>query len=194
MRFDNGVVKGGRSENPAGRLGTLAATAARLGLRVTHTWTSPRLTNMRMRERELLGLLKSMGRRTPGGREYFLHVPFTLAKAQMETWLKPGRHYWGHDCRQCELQDVFGVSATVVLASQMLGWRGDFLVVTVDFDLPCGGCFQAKVEDGDVTYGRLVLDPGDQVNLEVERSRGSWIVWAVTSGGTLAPAPALTAK
>ena len=68
---------------------SLPLHAARFGLRVTHTWASSEVTDVRLRERELLSLLRSMGRRAPGGREYFLHIPFTLAKAQMENRFRP---------------------------------------------------------------------------------------------------------
>lgn len=43
--------------------------------------------------------------------------------------------------------------------------RERFLVVEADFELPCGGGFDANVDGGDVTSSRLALDSKDQMEL-----------------------------
>ncbi|WP_165949821.1 GIY-YIG nuclease family protein [Micromonospora sp. KC207] len=191
LRYDNGVVKGGRTSNPDQRLRTLTTNGGRLNLRVTHTWTSAELSCVKRTERRLLGVLRSLGRRALGGREYFVEAPFTVAKARMENLLRAGRHGDYCGCRHCECQDVFPISATVAEVSQTLGWRGDFLNVDVTLKLPCGGTLDTGISDCDVMEGRLVLNPGDAVDLEIERLGTSWTAWAVTSGGAYAQTAAL---
>ena len=194
IRYSNGVVKGGRTRNPGQRLRTLETNGARLNLQVTHTWTSVPLSDVNGNERMLLRLLKSLGPRTPGGLEYFLHVPFTVAKSRMENLLKPGRHYYGCECRSCFTKNVFAIPATVTQISQSMGERGDYLTVEAELLLPCGGCLDVDIFDYDVTHGRLVLNAGDQVVLEIEQFGNSWTAWAVTSGGAYAEVPVLAEK
>ena len=191
LRYDNGVVEGGRTSNPDQRLRTLTTNGARLNIRVTHSWTSTEVSGVKGTERRLLGVLRSLGRRALGGREYFVEAPFTVAKARMENLLRAGRHGVYCRCRHCECQDVFAISATVAEVCQTLGWRGDFLSVNVALQLPCGGTLNNVISDNDVVEGRLVLNPGDAVDLEIEKVGASWTAWAVTSGGTYAQTAAL---
>ncbi|MEU4221977.1 GIY-YIG nuclease family protein [Actinoplanes sp. NPDC026623] len=191
VRFTTGVVKGGRTADPMTRLRVHRSNAARFGVAVTHTWVSPELANLQRHERLLMDLLQSLGRRAKGGREYFLDTPFSLAKAQMEHWIRRAQHGAFCGCSFCEA-DCFQLSVTVAQVSQILGWRGDFLNVTADFELECGGRFQADIADHDVSIGRLVLAPEDRVDLEVARQGRGWTIWAVTEGGRWEPSPVLT--
>jgi hypothetical protein len=150
-----------------------------------------KLTGVNWNERRLLRLLKSLGPRSPGGREYFLDVPFTVAKARMENLVLPDRHYYGCECRPCFTKNVFPISATSAQISQRLGWRGDLPTAETELRLPCGGSLDADVPDHDVIAGRLVLDPGDRVDLEIEQFGDSWTAWAVTSGGAYSETPVL---
>ncbi|WIM99959.1 hypothetical protein ACTOB_003630 [Actinoplanes oblitus] len=191
VRFDTGVVKGGRTTDPPTRLRVHRSHAARIGVTVTHTWVSPPLTHLQNQERALLRLLDSMGRHAEGGREYFLDVPFSLVAAQMQHWVRPDRHGPCCRCTACD-PDCFTLPATVAHLSSRLAERGDYQAITADFALPCGGRFEAEIKDGDVEDGRLILTSGDQVELAVQQYGRNWIVWAVTAGGRWEPSPALS--
>src|SRR5262245_40676930 len=80
--FDNGVLKAGRTEDPDARRERHLRDAGRYRIRIINEWFSDLIDHPARDERTLLAVLDRIGRRTDAGREYYLDVPFTIARYQ----------------------------------------------------------------------------------------------------------------
>ncbi|WP_425266637.1 GIY-YIG nuclease family protein [Amycolatopsis thailandensis] len=84
LQFSNDVIKVGSSSDAVRRIDQHRRDAARYGLSIANSWSSDPEECFEAQERDLLSVLAHLGRRTSGGREYFLGVPFEMARFQAQ--------------------------------------------------------------------------------------------------------------
>jgi hypothetical protein len=175
IAFDNGIIKGGRTDDITRRYDEHRRDAGRFGLTIANWWFSEFVGELRYRENQLLQILTRMGRRASAGKEYFHDVPFSAARAAAE------RAASGH-CH-CKYRTSCETSLHLVGVAVTEPWWDKFPsgldVAYTNFRLGCGSEIVGELNDDLVPTGPLPIQIGVPARIEVNwlTRRGTWTVY-----------------
>lgn len=164
IRFDNGIVKAGRTDDFGRRYREHRLDAGRFGLKITDSWISPQIEQTRHLEWNLLRQLRQFGPRTRSGREYFRDLPYSIAQAiayRMITGQCPGKSRYR--CNDC-----FHFCGTALAEPRVIAPLGYLDMWLCDFHLDCGFVIRGALENDDLRPGGpFPINVGPRLNLVV---------------------------
>ncbi|BEL05734.1 hypothetical protein Q0Z83_039250 [Actinoplanes sichuanensis] len=176
IAFDNGIFKGGCTDDIMRRYGEHRRDAGRFGLTIANWWFSEFVGELQFRENQLLRILNRMGRRSAAGREYFHDIPFSAGRAAAQRAASEPCHceYW----TSCE------TSLHLVGVAVAKPWWDKFPsgldVAYANFRLGCGGEIVGELNDDLVPTGPLPIQIGVPARIDVDwlTYRGTWTVYS----------------
>lgn len=175
LRFDNGVIKVGRSVNPAARNSRHRREAGRFDLRIVDQWQSNVMNHVQLAERRLIAVLTAIGSRTPGGREYFRDIPFSIARYQAERL----HQIKLSECCCGNCVEPLTVRTNAYIGSTPREDENDSNRLVFDVRLSCGTVIAASIEDAFEPDEKARLDRGDRFEIDIDPRPwgGVWMAW-----------------
>jgi hypothetical protein len=175
LRFDNEVVKAGRTANLLQRRSRHRSEAGRFNLTVTAEWCSEELDQVQLYEKCLLKVLAAIGTRTGAGREYFRGIPFSVARYQAERV----HQLRLNNCCCGTCVEPAPMHTTVRMAGEPHTDPADEGRVIFDARLPCGAVISASFEDVFESEEKERLRRGGTFDIELDPCpwQGRWLAW-----------------